>query len=182
MANVSKTPGRTRNTRVFIVELKAEMPDTPNVLALNRKKSIFEYFGDKTLRLSYSTAANIDFTRGYENAVCSILETRLLSINSIEIFERRKREGREPIPSRNLSGANALREKQIKAMQSSQRVYILQSIDSDKFIKEVLDTMPKEYGAQLDTDDLEPCLVVRKGQEQAVADWLTMKGIKCSIE
>ena len=42
--------------------------------------------------------------------------------------------------------------------------------------------MPKEYGAQLDTDDLEPCLVVRKGQEQAVADWLTMKGIKCSIE
>lgn len=173
--------GGARVVRLFIVELKVEMENTPNVLVFGSKKAIFEYFGN-ALRLTYNSAANINFAEGYENAVCAITESHLLTLNSAELIERRKREGREPIPSRDLKGAQILTDRYKRARQSSQRVYILQSIDSDKFIKEVLDTMPKEYGAQLDTDDLEPCLVVRKGQEQAVADWLTMKGIKCSIE
>ena len=182
MANVSKTPGKTRNTRVFIVELKVEMQDTPNVLAFGSKKAIFEYFGNEALRLTYNSAANINFTKGYENAVCAIFETRLLSLNSMEIFERREREGREPIPMKDPKGAQILTEKNRKARQSNQRVYILQDIDTDKFVKDVLNTMPKEYGAQLDTDELDSCLIVRKGREQSVADWLTMKGVKCSVE
>lgn len=173
--------GGARVVRVFIVELKVEMPDTPNILVFGSKKAIFEYFGN-ALRLTYNSAANINFANGYENAVCCISESHLLTLNSIELIERRKREGREPIPMKDPKGAQILTERNKKAMQSNQRVYILQDIDTDKFVKDVLSTMPKEYGAQLDTDELDPCLVVRKGQEQSVADWLKMKGIKCSVE
>ena len=109
--------GKTRNTRVFIVELKVEMPDTPSLLTFGSKKAIFEYFGNDALRLSYSTACNIHFDEGYENSVCVIRETRLLSINSAEIIDRRKREGREIIPSRNLKGAMIMRNKQLSEKQ-----------------------------------------------------------------
>lgn len=116
MAYVSKTPGSTRNTRIYIVELKVEMPDTPNVLAFGSKKAIFEYFGNEALHISYNYASTMDFTQGFENAVCSIMETRMLSINSKEIYERREREGREPIPSRGAAGALKL-----KALQADKK-------------------------------------------------------------
>lgn len=107
MARVtSHTP--IRSIKVFIVELKTEIPDTPNILTFGSKKAIFEYFGNDALRISYNYASTIDFTQGFENAMCSIIETHLLTLNSPEIAERREREGREVIPTRNAKGVSVM--------------------------------------------------------------------------
>ena len=93
----SNKPPKT--LRVIMVELKVDMENTPVNTFFGSKKAIFEYFGEKTLGLSYRTSLTIDFTQGYENKRCRITEGRLFTINSLEVTERRKREGREEIPT-----------------------------------------------------------------------------------
>ncbi len=88
-------------TSVIMVELKTQIEDTPDITFFGSKKAIFEYFGNKTLGISYSTLRlyNIE-ERPYENKMCRIVKGTLWKINSPAIIERREREGRKPLPSR----------------------------------------------------------------------------------
>lgn len=175
----SSIEGRTRNVKAFIVELKVEMPDTPNVLVFGCKKAIFEYFGNDALRISYTTALQKDFTQGYENSVCTIFETRVLSINSMEIIERRKREGREVIPSRNLKGAALMSAKyNAKKEDSLPRIALVSHVPN---VGKVIEEMPTIFQAKYKEIDLEDYIVVAKGTEHDAVDWLTKKGIECKL-
>lgn len=102
-----------RVLRVFMVELKVDMPDTPPITFFGSKKAIFEYFGNKTLRLSYSSSRDMNFAkRPYENAICRIVEGPLYTLACQEIVDRRERENREPIPV-NKSWADKLNAKKM---------------------------------------------------------------------
>lgn len=86
---------------VIMVELKVPMEDTPDITFFGSKKAIFEYFGNKTLGISYSTLRlyNLD-EAPYENNFCRMVSGELWSVNSPAVAERREREGRQPLPTR----------------------------------------------------------------------------------
>lgn len=97
MGRTSTKEGGPVKRRAFMVELKVDMPDTPNITFFGSKKAIFEYFGNKALHISYSSARTKDFSKLYENTVCRIAEGYVLTDKCPEIIERRAREGREEI-------------------------------------------------------------------------------------
>ena len=86
---------------VIMVELKVPMEDTPDITFFGSKKAIFEYFGNKTLGMSYNTLANINLDKTpYENRCCRIISGELWSTNSPAVAARREKEGRKPLPKR----------------------------------------------------------------------------------
>jgi hypothetical protein len=179
MARKPAVEGGARIVRVFVVELKFEMPDTPNILVFGSKKAIFEYFGNDALRIGYNTALNIKFNPAYENEVCVITESKLLTINSADVIERRKREGREAVPSRNLKGAELLRQKQIAEYEESlPRIALVSHVPN---VGNVIEEMPTIFQAKYKEIDLEDYIVVAKGTEHDAVDWLTRKGIECKL-
>lgn len=100
MSRQAKDPSKVIQSRVFMVELKIPMENTPPVTFFSSKKAIFEYFGNNTLGITYSTSRIYNFKKNpYENAKCRIEEGLLYSINCAEVIERRKREGREELPN-----------------------------------------------------------------------------------
>lgn len=99
-----------RVLRVFMVELKVDMPDTPPITFFGSKKAIFEYFGEKTLRLKYVTSRTMNFAKQpYENAICRIVEGPLYTLACQEIEDRRVKEHRTPLPIRNPAGIDILK-------------------------------------------------------------------------
>lgn len=98
MGRTSQKEGGARKVRVYMVELKVDMPDTNNITFFGSKKAIFEYFGNKALRISYGSFRVKGTENGvYENAVCRILEGYVFTDKCPEIIERREREGREEL-------------------------------------------------------------------------------------
>lgn len=179
MARKPAIEGTSKIIKTFIVELKVEMPDTPNILVFGSKKAIFEYFGNEALRISYTTALQKDFTQGYENTVCSITESQLLTINSLDVIERRKREGREVIPSRNLKGAALMSAKRNAEKENSlPRIALVSHVPN---VGKVIEEMPTIFQAKYKEIDLEDYIVVAKGTEHDAVDWLTKKGIECKL-
>ena len=90
-----------RKVKVIMVELKCAIEDLPEVLFFGSKKAIFEFFGNKTLKVSYDTLRNYNLAKQpYENVMCRIIQGGLLTLNSTELIERREREGRQPLPTR----------------------------------------------------------------------------------
>ena len=103
-----------RVLRVFMVELKVDMPDTPPITFFGSKKAIFEYFGNKTLRISYNYCRDLRLAeKPFENAICRIAEGPLYTLACQEIVDRRERENRDPIPVRNQKGADKLNAKKM---------------------------------------------------------------------
>lgn len=98
MGRTSQKEGGPVKRRVFMVELKVDMPDTNNITFFGSKKAIFEYFGNKALRITYNSLRTKDLSEEpYENTICRIAEGYVLTDKCPEIVERREREGREPI-------------------------------------------------------------------------------------
>lgn len=97
MGRTSQKEGGARKVRVYMVELKVDMPDTNDITFFGSKKAIFEYFGN-ALRITYgSFRAKCLGGKPYENAICRIIEGYMLTDKCPEIIERREREGREEI-------------------------------------------------------------------------------------
>lgn len=108
MSKASAKEGGSPERRLFMVELKVDMPDTPTYTFFGSKKAIFEYFGD-ALRLSYFTSLGINFAeKPYENAVCRIVEGALYSLTSQSVLARRAREGRTVIVAKKSESAKKM--------------------------------------------------------------------------
>lgn len=101
MGRTSTKETGPRKIRVYMVELKVDMPNTPNITFFGSKKAIFEYFGEKALHISYASfranRTRFNKDRPYENPVCRIVEGYVLTDKCPEIIERRARESREEI-------------------------------------------------------------------------------------
>lgn len=107
MGKVSKKEDGPVKRRVYMVELKVDLPDTPNITFFGSKKAIFEYFGDKALHINYgSFRTKQTHIKPYENTVCRIVEGYVFTDKCPEIIERRTREGREEIKNNGSYGSD----------------------------------------------------------------------------
>ena len=103
----------------------------------------------------------------------------MLSVNSLEIIERRKREGRDEMVSRSLSSVRSLRQKQIAEYEESlPRIALVSHVPN---VGNVIEEMPTIFQAKYKEIDLEVYIVVAKGTEHDAVDWLTKKGIECKL-
>ena len=71
------------------------------MVAFGNMKAVFEYFGNKTLGITYPSLRSAGLP--YENTRCRITKLPIFSIKLEEVISRREKEGRPALPKSDTS-------------------------------------------------------------------------------
>lgn len=98
MGRIAKDPTKIRRVSVIMVQLKVEIEGVPEFTFFGSKKAVMEYFGEHTLGLKYCTFKGMN-CKGtpYENRICKIYDSYIITDKSPDVIERQQKDGRRPI-------------------------------------------------------------------------------------